>query len=238
MRKKNPYFQFKRFSVDHAGSAMKVGTDGVLIGCWADVAGSKTLLDIGTGSGVIALILAQRTADDAIIHGVEIEPEAAEQARLNVAASPWPDKIEVFPVRIQEFRPDLKFDHIVTNPPFFVNSFLPPDKRRKEARHAASLSFTDLIAAVVNLLDPAGKFSLIIPPVEGAVLREYALQKGLYCSRLWEFRPRPEKKIERWLMEFSFQEQETAKGEVVMYADGNEWSESFKALSRDFYIKL
>lgn len=238
MRKKNQYFQFKRFTVEHAGSAMKVGTDGVLIGCWADVGGAHSLLDIGTGSGVIALILAQRTSTEAVIHAVETEPEAAEQASRNVAASPWPDKIQVHPVRIQEFRPAVKFDHIITNPPFFVNSFLPPDKRRKEARHAASLSFADLIAAVVDLLSPDGKFSLIIPPVEGAVLREYALQKGLYCSRLWEFRPRPEKRIERWLMEFTFHNQEMARGELVMYADGNEWTEPFKALSREFYIKL
>lgn len=238
MRKKNQNFQFKRFTVEHAGSAMKVGTDGVLIGCWADVEGARTLLDIGTGSGVIALILAQRSSPDAVIHAVETEPEAAEQARRNVMASPWPDKIQVHPLRIQEFRPTIKFDHIITNPPFFVNSFLPPDKRRKEARHAASLSFADLIAAVVDLLSPDGKFSLIIPPVEGAVLREYALQKGLYCSRLWEFRPRPEKRIERWLMEFTLQEQETVKGELIMYADGNEWTEPFKDLARDFYLKL
>jgi tRNA1Val (adenine37-N6)-methyltransferase len=238
MRKKNPYFQFKQFSVEHAGAAMKVGTDGVLIGCWADVEEAKMVLDIGTGSGVIALILAQRTEKDTVIHAVETESDAAKQALRNVEASPWPDKIKVHPVRIQEFRPNLKFDHIVTNPPFFVNSFLPPDKRRKEARHTASLSFADLVASAIALLDPLGKFSLIIPPVEGAILREYAMQHGLYCSRLCEFRPRAEKRIERWLMEFTFQEKETTKDELVMYGTGDEWTPRFKALSKDFYLNI
>ena len=238
MRKKNPYFQFKQFAVEHAGAAMKVGTDGVLIGCWANVEGARTVLDIGTGSGVIALILAQRTEQDAVIHAVETEPEAAEQAVRNVASSPWPDKVQVHPVRIQEFRPGLKFDHIVSNPPFFVNSFLPPDRRRTKARHTASLSFADLIASAIALMDPRGKFSVIIPPVEGAILREYALQHGLYCSRLCEFRPRAEKRIERWLMEFTFQDKETAKEQLVMYGTGDEWTPGFKALSKDFYLKI
>jgi tRNA1Val (adenine37-N6)-methyltransferase len=238
MQKKNPYFRFKQFSIEHTGAAMKVGTDGVLVGCWAEVVSAKRLLDIGTGSGVIALMLAQRTDADALIHAAEAEPEAADQAMRNIAASPWPDKVKVHSVRIQEFRPDVKFDHIISNPPFFVNSFLPPDKRRKEARHTASLSFKDLIDAVVDLLDADGKFSLIIPPVEGAILREYAIQRGLFCSRLCEFRPRAGKPIERWLMEFVFQESETSRSELIMYADGTEWTEDFKSLSRDFYLKL
>ena len=238
MRKKNPYFEFKQFTVEHSGAAMKVGTDGVLIGCWADVERAKLVLDIGTGSGVIALMIAQRTQKDAVIHAVETEPEAAEQARRNVAGSPWPGKVKIWTQRIQDYHPAFKFDHIVTNPPFFVNSFLPPDKRRKEARHTASLSFADLISAVKALLAEDGKFSVIIPPVEGAVLREYAMQNGLYCSRLCEFRPRAGKPVERWLMEFMFQEKDATKEELIMYGESTEWTDAFKSLSKDFYLKL
>lgn len=238
MRKQNPYFHFKQFSVNHANCSMKVGTDGVLLGCWADVGGASRILDIGTGSGVIALMMAQRTPSDAEIHAVEVEPGDARQALENVKNSPWPGKVHIYCSSIQEFTSDTGFDLILSNPPFFINSYAPPDKRRKEARHTSSLSFPELVKAVLKFMMPHGRFNLILPPIEGAIFREFAIQNKLFCSRLWQFRSRKSKPVERWLMEYTLLEQATENGEIIMYDEGNQWTTEFKNLSRDFYLKL
>jgi tRNA1Val (adenine37-N6)-methyltransferase len=239
MRKKNPYFHFKRFSINHANSSMKVGTDGVLLGCWVNPTGAMNILDIGTGSGLIAIMLGQRSDPEAVIDAVEIAEADVNQAVENVRNSPWRERITVHHTSIQDFRPNKKYQLIVSNPPFFVNSFAPPDLRRMSSRHTTALSFSDLILAVLELLDKEGRFAVIMPPVEGAILREYALTKGLYCNRLWEFRSRKSKPVERWLMEFMFSDQETQRGEVIMFKDpGDEWTDEFKEISKEFYLKL
>ncbi len=234
----NELFQFKQFSVDHHGCAMKVGTDGVLLGCWSRIDGASTILDIGTGCGLIALMVAQRTPPGARITGVEILETDAEVARTNVANSPWPEKITIHNVAVQDFNPDEKFDLIVSNPPFFVNSFRPPDLNRMSARHTHALSFPDLLHSVDRLLTAEGKLSIILPAVEGTIFREAALEFGLHCSRLWRFRPRIGKPVERLLMEFCRRKADPETGEIVMYADGNEWTDGFKEFSREFYLKI
>lgn len=234
----NELFQFKQFSVDHHGCAMKVGTDGVLLGCWTCVDNASNILDIGTGCGLIALMMAQRTPPGSRITGVEILEKDSAVARNNVANSPWPEKVAIHNVAVQDFNPGEKYDLIVSNPPFFVNSFQPPDLRRMNARHTHALSFPDLLRSADRLLTPGGKLSVILPTVEATVFREAALEYGLHCSRLWSFRPRVGKPVERLLMEFTRTKAEPETGEIIMYANGNEWTEEFKELSRDFYLKL
>lgn len=156
------FFRFKQFTVWHDRCAMKVGTDGVLLGAWANVEGARRILDVGTGCGVIALQLAQR-APEAHIVAVEIDPEAAQQAASNVAASPWADRIEVVCADFARFAADEPFDLIVSNPPYFVNSLQNPDTHRAIARHSDSLPYDVLCKQVAELLAPSGRFTLILP---------------------------------------------------------------------------
>jgi tRNA1Val (adenine37-N6)-methyltransferase len=238
MGKRNSTFRFKQFTIDHSKASMKVGTDGVLLGAWANIEGAKYILDIGTGSGVIALMLAQRTPDDVKIVGVDIEASDVEQARENVSNSPWKEKVEVFCSPIQSWTSTYKFDLIVSNPPFFINSFEPPDKKRVQSRHTSTLSHTDLLSSSVLLLKPSGRLVVILPTVEGIEFMKAGASLGLSCSRLYSFRPRKNKPVERWLIELTLGDAELLKGEIIMYEEGIELTDGYKMLTRDFYFKI
>lgn len=177
-------FRFKQFAVRQDRCPMKVGTDGVLLGAWAEVRpGDRRMLDVGTGTGLIALMLAQRSA--AWITAVDIDVECATQAAENFAASPWADRLDAVSVAVQRYDPVEKFDLIVSNPPYYVDSLLSPDEGRNTARHAAGLPFGELAAAVVRLLSPGGRFALVLPPVEMQRFRSAALGR-LYPVRWTE----------------------------------------------------
>ncbi|MBL7858558.1 MAG: methyltransferase [Cyclobacteriaceae bacterium] len=240
MAKSNTHFNFKQFAVHHDRCSMKVGTDGVLLGAWTDIRHVNTILDIGTGSGVIALMLAQRTSDHVAIDAVEIEAEDAAQARGNVTQSPWPKKVVLHEIAVQDFFPTNQYELIVSNPPYFNNSWQPPDPKRYQTRHTVTLTYTDLLSAVTRLLSPKGRFSLILPFTEGLHFIELALALGLHCSRQWSFRTRKGKPIERWLLEFSPVRMTREENEIVLYEHdrGEEWSAPYKELTRDFYLKL
>lgn len=235
--KRKTHFHFKQFAVRHDQCTMKVGTDAVLLGAWANISNAKRILDIGTGSGVIALMAAQRTSDTRI-DAVEIQRQDAEQASENVVNSPWPTRIFVHNIGIQEFTVPEAYDVIVSNPPYFNNSLEPPDKRRHQTRHTVSLNYGTLITAVRSFLKPDGRFNVILPYTEGLQFIELAAQSMLYCSRKFSFRTRSTKPIERWLLEFSYQKAPIEEGEVKLYEKGLEWSESYVALTQDFYLKL
>jgi tRNA1Val (adenine37-N6)-methyltransferase len=233
------HFYFKQFAVRHDRCTMKVGTDGVLLGAWAGVDGITRALDIGTGSGVIALMLAQRTSPSVVIDAVEIEKEDADQARENVLNSPWSGRVHVHHSAIQDFRPSSQYDLIITNPPYFSNSQEPPDKRRLQTRHTVTLSYTVLLQHVKKFLTPAGRFCLILPYTEGLQFIEVAKEYQLHCRRQWSFRTRPNKPVERWLMEFTDISGAIEKGAILLYGSDKdeEWSESYKQLTRAFYLK-
>ena len=158
-------FTFKQFHIDHSRCAMKVGTDGVLLGAWARVDGTRRILDIGTGTGVIALQMAQRNSE-AQIFAVEIDETASCRARANFDMSPWAERLEVECCAAQEFNHTEKFDLIISNPPYFVDSLLPPDAKRSTARHTHDLSFEALDEAVSRLLAENGRFAMILPVAE------------------------------------------------------------------------
>lgn len=235
--KRKTHFHFKQFTVRHDRCTMKVGTDAVLLGSWAVVGNAKNILDVGTGSGVIALMTAQRTGD-ATIDAVEIETQNAEQARENVLHSPWPTKVAVHNVPIQEFTGGTQYDVIISNPPYFNNSQEPPDERRHQARHTVSLDYVALISCVRRLLKPGGKFNVILPYAEGLQFIDLAAQYKLNCSRKYSFRTRQAKPIERWLLEFTYNQSMTEEGEILLYEKGLVWSDSYVELTRDFYLKV
>ena len=153
-------FRFKQFAVLNDKTAMKVGTDGVLLGAWCDVCEAKSVLDVGTGCGLIALMIAQRNAD-CNIDCIDIDEGAIEEARINADNSPWSDRIHPFMSDFKQFICDKKYDLIVSNPPFFNNGVLAPDKSRQNARHTVELSFEQLIHKAISLLSDKGKLCLI-----------------------------------------------------------------------------
>lgn len=236
--KRKTHFHFKQFSLQHDRCTMKVGTDAVLLGAWASVEHAINILDIGTGSGVIALMMAQRTPPGTNIDAIEIMQQDAGQALENILQSPWPTKIKLENVSLQGYFPPVQYDVIISNPPFFNSSMEPPDRKRHQVRHTVTLSYDTLIQSVKRLLREDGKFNVILPVTEGEQFISLAQQHHLYCTRRCGFRARAEKPLERWLLEFSNREQSPEISELLHYANGLAWSENYIALTRDFYTKL
>ena len=232
-------FRFKQFAVEQSGVAMKVGTDGVLLGAWADCEGAKNILDIGTGTGVIALQMAQRNPE-AQIRAVEIDETAAHRARANFDLSPWAERLTVEQSAVQEFEPSEKFDLIVSNPPYFVDSLLPPDAKRSTARHTDTLSFEDLTYGVLRLLSPDGHFALILPPPE--MERMLSAARGrLFVRRRCEVWTTPQSGARRIMAELSQQPPaQPPQSEKLIIEDRGPmgYSEDYKRLTRDFYLKF
>jgi tRNA1Val (adenine37-N6)-methyltransferase len=234
-------FRFKQFTVSQDESTHKVGTDGVLLGAWVDVSECENILDVGTGSGVIALMLAQRTAENVVIHAVEIQPQDSRQARKNFEASPWNERLTLHETSVQGFSPANHFDLIVSNPPYFIDSWLPPSDSRTTVRHTTHLSFEDLLKSVVRLLNPAkGKFAVILPFSEAQRFIKLAELSHLFPVRECAFKSRGHKPVERLLLEFSFGKKLKLIEELTLYRDneGEEWSNEYKELTRQFYLKI
>ena len=236
---KNTYFQFKQFKIIQEKAAMKVNTDGVLLGAWTKLEGVNTALDVGTGTGLIALMIAQRC--DAAITGVEIEKNAAEEAFKNIQNSKWGTRIIIQNCSFQYFaaNTDNKFDLIVSNPPYFTNGVKNTNPHLSIARHNHMLPFTDIIAGTVKLLNKTGKLSLILPFDAVNEFVKKAGSNGLYLSRLTEVAPFPEKLPNRCLLEFGIKNTNFEKSQISVFSDvKNEYSMEFKKLAADFYLKL
>jgi tRNA1Val (adenine37-N6)-methyltransferase len=229
-------FNFKKFAVCDDGSTMKVGTDAVLLGAWVKVDGAATLLDIGTGSGLIALMLAQRSDEKAIIDAVELQADAAAQAAVNVANSPWPGKVIVHNARIQEYRPQVRYNVIVSNPPYFTNSLRPPSLDRTRARHDAALTPQELSLSAASLLSTEGAFSLILPLSESDSFVMCAVRNNLFLARMTRFFSRHGKAQERALMEFRRQPSSLQEDSLVLYKSGTKWTDKYWELTNDFYL--
>lgn len=236
----NDRFEFKQFRIKQDRCAMKVSTDAVLLGAWVNPNGSAEILDIGTGTGIIALMLAQKSK--AKVLAIDIDLDSTEQAGINVAESPFSSQIQVRHISLQELakEDELKFDLIVSNPPFFSDSLQSSDEGRKVARHGVQLSFEDLLNGVKKLLRPRGKFCLILPKQEALQFRELAKGKGLYLSKLLRVRTRADKETEkRQLMQFEFKESEFSESTLVIEADNQRnYTEEYKALTRDYYLQF
>lgn len=219
---------------------MKVGTDAVLLGAWAELNAAMRILDIGTGSGVIALIAAQRTTSECLIDGIEIQYADSVQAAANVAASPWADRIRIVQTPVQDFHPSHRYDVILCNPPFFIDSLLPPAEGRVTARHAVTLNHQTLASTSNRLLSPTGSVSMIMPPDEGNKFVQEMKKTGFYASRMTSFRTRPGKKIERVLISFRRVgidgTRSTNHSELELYSSEDQWSPAYRQLTASLYL--
>ena len=233
----NPYFAFKQFTVRHDRCAMKVGTDGVLLGAWTDLSHSRRILDIGTGTGLIALMLAQRCMD-ARITAIDLDSAAVEQAQENIQASPWKDRIEALQQDICTYHPNGTFDTIVSNPPYFIDSLKCPDGQRSTARHTDTLDADRLIGKVSELLTSDGRFSIILPAEQTEDLIRVAGEKGLHPSRQTWVITRPGLSPKRILMEFRKTPATLQPDELVIELERHVYSEEYIALTQEFYLKM
>lgn len=234
----NNYFNFKEFSVFQEKSAFKVGTDGVLLGAISDFKGRNRILDIGTGTGLIALMAAQRC--DGLITAIEPDEESFAEASENVSGSKWSNRIKVINTDLQSYFPDEeKFDLIVSNPPYFSNSLKNPDSRKSASRHNDALTTKELLKGVARLLCKDGIFQLIMPYAEGNIFIAEAPQHGLYCNKILKIKPLPTSEIRRLILTFS-REKIRVKESFLTIERGarHEFTEEYKSLTKDFYLKF
>ena len=232
-------FQFKQFHVHHDQCAMKVGTDGVLLGSWVDIKNEKNILDIGTGTGLIALMMAQKS--NARIDAIDIDVDAFQQARINVTHSPWLNRIQVYLCSLQYYalNPKFKYDLVVSNPPYFIDAAKSVTPARNVARHTdETLSFDDLISGAIQLLQPEGRFCLILPCKEEHIFFQKAFNKGLYCNRITRVKTKKEKQEKRLLMEFSFIKKPVRDELIIIQEDDLHFTSEYIELTKDYYLAL
>lgn len=230
-------FHFKQFSIRQDKCAMKVGTDAVLLGSWIKIIGTeKNILDIGTGTGVLALMIAQRST--ARIDAIEADEIAAEQAKDNVLNSPWPENIAIHPVIFQDFVDQIesKYDLIFSNPPYFDQAYKAPEAARNLARHRdVSLTFDEIISGSFNLLNPSGRLCLILPFSESQKFIVKALQKGFFLTHETDVITRIGKAGKRVLLEFSLNNTETHRDVLILKNEDLSHHKNYLDLTKDYY---
>ncbi len=232
------FFNFKQFRVSDDRSAMKVGTDSVLLGAWIQDKAFEDVLDIGCGSGLISLMMAQRF-ENADVMGIEIDPNSVEDAKFNFEQSTWASRLKVKEIDIREFNSINKYDLIVSNPPFFTESLLPPKDNRAGARHDFQLSLDDLLVSAVRLLKENAVFALVFPYDREEILIEKAFQLNLYPQRILHTRNKPDAQVKRCFIEFQKKQTSEVKMEMLEIRDyNNEYSSAYKKLTKDFYINF
>lgn len=226
-------FTFKKFSIRQDKCAMKVGTDGVLLGAWAE--GGSRILDIGTGTGLIALMMAQRFAD-ADVTAIDIEEGAWRQACGNFAASPFAERLHAIHSSLQDFQPDTPFDTIVCNPPFFERAQKAPDAARTIARHNDTLPSRDLFSGARRLLSSNGVMSVIMPTDNLESFISEAFIHGFFAKRRTWVSTIQGKKPKRVLMSFVKRQTSTNESQQNMYSSTNEKTGWYEKLVGDFYL--
>lgn len=232
-------FQFKQFTVKQDQAAFKVGTDACLLGAWAPVTQINTILDIGTGTGVIALMLAQRNTN-AKIHAIEPDLPSFHDARKNLQDSPWHDRITCENTDLENFaqRASGTFDLIACNPPFFINSTPNPDVRKTAARHEVNLPLEALIQSAARLLSPEGRIALVLPADRRKDLQKECEKNHLFEQRVLLVAPNDSKPINRMLCILSRQSLKTHQEVMVLYRAPNTYSSEASELLAPFYLYL
>lgn len=237
-----PPFQFKQFSIHHDQSVFKVNFDGVLLAAWADVGNKKRGLDIGAGTGVIALACCQRN-EQLFMDAIELDLASANEAKGNFERSKFSERAQVIHGDIQSFAlsAKMKYDFIISNPPYFqADKNTPSEKKSQTAKHTDLLSFEDLILAVTRLLDADGHFNLILPYQEALTFIELAKKSQLYLAKRTEVKSRREKPVERMLLCFSLQQDQLEEAELIIQNSGerHDYTEAYIRLVQDFYTIL
>ncbi len=218
---------------------MKVGTDGVLLGAWTNTGNAARILDIGTGTGLIAIMLAQRC--EALIDAIEIDEPAYLQASDNCKNSPWSSRLKIMHISFNEFleKAIFRYDLIVSNPPYHKETVKSPHAGRQLARHAASLEYSAIIEAAAILLTSYGRISIILPSSEEMQARKNAEDSALFCSRITRMIPSPGKAPSRTLLEFSRIFEPLKEDAILIEENGrHRFSEDYIQLTRDFYLKF
>jgi len=228
-------FKFKEFSIIQEKSAMKVGTDGVLLGSWVTCKKENTILDIGCGTGLITLMLGQRNLSSNVT-GIEIDIIASQEAQLNSSNSDWEERIEIKHTSLQHFTPHLKFDLIVSNPPFFSKN--KSHQSRDIARHTNTLSFEELIDNAAKLLVEKGIFSVIIPKNSEEYFCEIATLHKLYCNRVCYVKGNETSDVKRVMMEFSFIKSVAITEYLTIERSRHNYTDKYIQLCKDFYLKM
>lgn len=229
-------FHFRHFTIHQDKCAMKVGTDGVLLGAWIHAAGSNRILDIGTGTGLIALMMAQKS--NAQIDAIDIDQDAALQASENFKESPWPSRLNAISGSVQGFAMNHseKYDLIVSNPPYFMGAYPTPSEARSIARHMDEhLSIEELVEAVNLLLTENGRFCIILPYIEGSRFKSYASEHGLYPTRITRVITKTGKTEKRVLMEFSKSITAPLEDDIILQDEQGNYTEQYRKLTTDFY---
>lgn len=233
----NSYFEFKRFTIHHERCAMKVGTDGVLLGAWSNISHCRNILDIGCGSGLVSIMAAQRSS--AKVTGVDIDSLAAEQAAENAKNCDWSDRIDIVKEDINVYNVEEKFDAMLCNPPFFSNSLKCPTLQRTTARHDDTLLCGDLMKFATENLTDDGTLSVVIPYDLLQKWCDEALFKGLSTSRVTAVKTLPHKQPKRVLVEFSKKVcNRSVDSTLVLEDTPGVYSDAAKAMLKDFYTKI
>ncbi len=216
---------------------MKVGIDGVLLGAWASFDGAGRILDIGTGTGLLALMAAQRS--NAIVDAVELEPDAALDALINFNNSGWQSRLNLHIGAIQSYETDIRYDHVVSNPPFFENSPRSVDSKRAKARHSDTLTLPELLKKAVSMLNENGKISLILPTDREERLRFLIREEGLFLSRFSRVSPDENKRPHRILVELCLREVPLQEFPITIRQAGSlQYTEQYCQLTKEFYLSF
>ena len=231
-----PRFHFKHFSLCHDRSTMKVGTDAVMLGAWVEVKPSDWVLDIGTGCGVLALMLAQKGV--ARVHGVDLDEASVYEAANNFEASRWRERLLAFHADIRRFQLGCKYDLVISNPPFFTHSYKCDEDRKNQARHTdTSLTFSDLVISAKHLMKPEGRFALVLPEKESRDFLPIAAQHNLYPYKIQEIIPVEGKKPNRLNMELRYGVPEkVVTTSLVMRNEDNSFTSAYHEFLNDFYL--
>jgi len=233
-------FQFKEFTIHQDKTAMKVGTDGVLLGAWVDISDQpNSILDIGTGTGLIALQLAQRS-DCELIDALEIEPNAYEQAVDNFENSGWSDRLFCYHASVQEFTAEMeeKYDLIISNPPFYNDTFKKVEQKRAIARHTKTLTFNELLSATAKLLSTNGSCAFIIPFHEEKKFMEIAKESKLYPSKITRVRGNINTEFKRTLIQLNFLNTTPKIDKLAIEIERHVYTDAYQYLVKDFYLKM
>ncbi|UOY08249.1 methyltransferase [Muricauda sp. SCSIO 64092] len=233
-------FKFKQFTIHQDRCAMKVGTDGVLLGAWTSLENHpKNILDVGAGTGLLALQMAQRSQAETI-DAIELNANAYEQCVENFEASVWADRLFCYHASFQEFveEMDESYDLILSNPPFYTENVSSGNPSRDNARQNETLPFRVLIEGVHRLLSDTGEFALIIPKTEEKNVMDLAKEKGLFPNKVLRVRGNPTAPIKRSLIQFSFSEKEVSRKELVIETKRHTYTEAYSHLTKAFYLKM
>lgn len=233
-------FQFKQFAVNQGKCAMKIGTDGVLLGTWATIENNPfSILDIGAGTGILALILAQRSQAE-LIDAIEIDDDTYEQCVENFENAPWSDRLFCYHASLEEFVEEIEdqYDLIISNPPFYSEDYKTENEQRDLARFSDALPFEHLLESVSKLLSPVGLFSVIIPYKEQEHFIDLASKFKLFPNRILNVKGNPISEVKRSLMGFSFNKKKTQTDILIIETSRHQYTEDYINLTKDFYLKM